>query len=273
MCDPRNMQTPSRQTSAADVRARLYALLANAWRHPEESIVAALVQREESGVWPESEDALTATVTVRLRALRKACDRIRDQSGPAALEELEVAHGRLFGHSVRGTCPLYELEYGRSEIIQQTAELADLSGFYNAFGMNLQDSAFERADHLSVECEFLSVLCLKEAWGREQNRPELAETCSDAQRLFLRDHLAKWLPALAQRVMSADPDGFYGCLASLATAFLSDECRRFDIEAGPQWLDLRPADPASDAAIDCDNGGCGTAGAGDELVQIGIDRS
>lgn len=269
MCDPQSTQTPSDPAVAAEDRARLYALLANAWRHPEQALLNALLNRDDRGLLPAPGESLSELVTASIRSLTEICDRFRDCPGPDILTELRAAHARLFGHAVRGSCPPYELEYGSSEIIQQTAELADLSGFYNAFGLDLQESAFERGDHISVECEFLGILCAKQVWGLRDGQTEMAETCSDAQRLFLRDHLARWLPALAHRVATADPDGFYGRVACLTSTLIEWECREFGIQVGPQWLELRPADPGRDTEIDCDAGGCGVA-AIDRLVQIGV---
>lgn len=270
MYDLPPMQIPSREADIAEVRAMVYALLSNGWRYPDESLVNLFGEREDWGRWPKAIEGLSSDVTAQIRNLREACSQTYGRSRLLNLEQLLASYGRLFGHSVRGSCPLYELEYGHSEIIQQTAELADLAGFYNAFGMSICDSAFERADHVAVECEFLSVLCVKEAWGQQQGDSELTETCVDAQRLFLRDHLARWMPAFSHRVMKADPEGLYGRLGALAETFLMAECRRFDIEAGPQWLELRPIDPARDAAIDCDTAECGVVTA-NQLVQISIE--
>ena len=270
MFDPQSTQTPSDLAVLAEDRARLYALLANAWRHPEKAFVDALLDREDRGLLPAPSEGFLESLNASIRSVVEACDRFRDCPEPELLTKLRAEHARLFGHSVRGSCPSYELEYGRSEIIQQTAELADLSGFYNAFGLDLRDSAFERGDHISVECEFLSVLCAKQAWGLRQGQVEMTETCLDAQRLFLRDHLARWSPAFAHRVAKADFDGFYGRVATLTLTLIEEECREFGIPMGPQWLELRPADPERDAAIDCDTGGCGVATT-DQLVQIGVD--
>lgn len=266
MSDPKCMPIPS-DRRIAELRAGIYAFLAAAWRDPDESLEAVLLtpERLDFDVRVLEAPAVTDAVT----ELRAVCARLRARRASTVLHELVESHTRLFGHSVRGTCPPYELEYGYGEIIQQTAELADLTGFYSAFGLDLMSSAQERADHVSVECEFMAILCAKEAWGRRKKNSELADACGDAQRLFLRDHLARWLPAFAHRVAALDQDGFHGQAASLASAFLAEECRRFDIEAGPQWLELRPADPARDAAIDCDGGGCAEA-AGDRLVQLGL---
>lgn len=269
MSDRKSMQTPS-DDLPAEVRAACYALLANAWRYPDESIAGCFFRSSSVGALLERLDGLPACVTDKVQDLRDAISRFSRSPLLDLLAKLQAAFVRLFGHSVRGSCPPYELEYGRGEIIQQTAELADLAGFYSAFGLNLTKAAFERADHVAVECEFLSVLCAKEAWGRQNDNQDLSETCADAQRLFLRDHLAKWLPAFAHRVEAAGSESFYGRAAALASAFLREECRRFEIEVGPQWLELRPADPERDSAIDCDTAGCGDAGV-DRLIQLGVD--
>jgi hypothetical protein len=122
-----------------------------------------------------------------------------------------------------------------------------------------------------VECEFLGILCAKQAWSLRERQAEAAEACWDTQRLFLRDHLARWLPALAHRVATADTGGFYGRLAALALTLIQCECRSFGIPLGPQWLELRPVDPDVDAAIGCDIGECGV-GATERLVQLGAEN-
>lgn len=271
MFGPRSTQIPSDPAAIAEDRGRLYAFLANAWHHPEASLLEAMLSRDIRGILPEPNKAFSDSVSASIRGLVEACDRFRGCPKAEVLADLRAEYAQLFGHSVRGSCPPYELEYGRSEIIQQTAELADLSGFYSAFGLDLRDSAFERGDHICVECEFLSVLCAKQAWGLHEGQTEIAETSWDAQRLFLRDHLARWSPALAHRVVAAEPVSFYGRIATLTSTLMQWECREFGIPLGPQWLELRPADPEKDAAIDCDTGGCGL-GTTEQLVQIGVEN-
>lgn len=271
MYDRPLMPTRSEPDRQAEGRAVLCAFLANAWRDPDDALVSVLGDGERWRALLECGGALHPDVFSNLRQARIPLGASGSGLRPSEVNRLRDDHSRLFGHSVRGTCPPYELEYGRSEIIQQTAELADLTGFYGAFGMQIGESACERADHVAVECEFLGVLYAKEAWGQEQELHDLAESCADAQRLFLRDHLARWLPAFAFRVEKADPGGFYGRLAALTRSFIQHECRRFDIECGPQWLEVRPADPERDASIDCDTGDC-PAEPNNQLVQLGMDR-
>ena len=269
MSVPTSTRTPSDAAAMAEDRARLYALLANAWRYPEPALIDALLDRGDGASVPDPNDEFGPSVNAALRGLAAICDGSHDDPAADALSCFRAEHARLFGHSVRGTCPPYELEYGRSEIIQQTAELADLSGFYSAFGLDLREGSFERGDHVAVECEFLSILCAKQAWGLREGHADVSETCWDAQRLFVRDHLSRWSSAFAHRVMKADPEGFHGRVAALMAAWLEWECRQFDVLLGPQWLELRLAEPETDAAIDCDTGGCGP-GATERLVQLGV---
>jgi hypothetical protein len=65
-----------------------------------------------------------------------------------------------------------------------------------------------------------------------------------AQKLFLRDHLARFLPAFTGRLQREERDGFYSILAELALRFVRAECSRLGVQAGPANLGLRPADDA-----------------------------
>jgi TorA maturation chaperone TorD len=164
------------------------------------------------------------------------------------------------------------MEYGQGEIVQQAPILADITGFYAAFGLEMPPTVHERADHVSVECEFMSILATKEAWAVESVNQEAVEIFRDAQARFLEDHLGRWLPALARRIEEADPNGFYGELGGFAASFIAEECVRFGIPVGPPLLELRPIDPTADATISCGVEESCPDGRKEPLVQLGIDR-
>lgn len=174
---------------------------------------------------------------------------------------LSERYNTLFGHAVRGDCPLYEIEYARGEIFQQSHRLADVAGFYRAFGLCIDDTRCERVDHVAAEWEFLAVCAAKqaraEAWsaGLDAPPPALdsraaAQSCIDAQRAFLRDHAAAWMPAFFNRVRRADADGFFGRCAIFADAVVRRWCAHLNVPYGPDWLELRPVDD-QDLAIEC----------------------
>jgi len=92
-----------------------------------------------------------------------------------------------------GDCPAYETAYAHP--FSRQRELADISGFYRAFGVQIEG---ERPDHLAVECEFASLLCTKEAIAGASGREEERVTTRRARAAFLSDHLGTWLPLYAE---------------------------------------------------------------------------
>jgi putative dimethyl sulfoxide reductase chaperone len=260
-------QSPQEPKSAM-ARAAAYGLIAHGFQYPDAEILSTLT---EPGRWENWPGVLQMTDGQTKQPLESVRNALRAFAGGSKehLRELQQRYDSLFGHAVRGACPAYEMEYGRNEIIRQASDLADLAGFYRAFGLEIANDANGRPDHIAAECEFMSALCLKEAHARSQGDNENADICFDAERTFLRDHLARWLPALMHQVGEADADGLFGAFARFADAFVKAECNLFDVHAGPSTLELRTPDPVLDTQISCGSGGCGESGASDKIVQLG----
>jgi len=119
--------------------------------------------------------------------------------------------------------------------------LADLAGRYAAFGF--APRAEEPDDHLSVECDFVSYLFLKEAYARARDQGEAAEVTRQARARFLSEHLAIAGTRLAQKLPEGAPSYLALAAASLAARLP---------EAPPPVL------PGCEPAPDCDplGGGC-----------------
>lgn len=244
-----------------------YGLVAHGFRFPDGDWLFTLTEPNRWRGWTQRLSQTHPEAKKPLSALRVAVEELRE---PSALADLQEQFALLFGHSVRGQCPPYELEFGRSEVIQRASDLADISGFYAAFGMELAGDVSERPDHVSVESEFLAVLCAKAARGIEDKDHQLLETVHGAQKQFLKSHLGRWLPAFAQRVTDAAPGDFYAALARFANAFVSSECHRFDVSPGSAYLQLRPVDPEQEITQSCGlPGECGTSSGG-QLTQLNV---
>ena len=158
----------------------------------------------------------------------------------ASPEGLRDEYESLFGHALRGrVCP-YETEYAGGALFQHAQELADISGFYRAFGLEAAWANGERVDHAACEFEFLEFLSMKEAWALEPRDAEMLEVTRRAARGFLRDHLARFGVAFGTSLRREGRDGFYGRLGALCTAFLRSECARLGLRTGPELLELRP---------------------------------
>lgn len=201
-------------------------------------------------------------------SLASTAERLARLPVPAA-PILEPAYWRLFGHTTRGLICACETEYGPDNGFSQPQALADINGYYRAFGMRPSAASESRADHIATECEFMDFLNRKEALllvgsRRGPDADETIEVTRGAARTFLRDHLGRFGRAFAARVVSEDGRGYFGGLAGVLLTFLEAECARVRVAAGPVDLAVRP-DCADEAPM-----ACGTA---DELIQIqGIQR-
>lgn len=111
--------------------------------------------------------------------------------------------------------------------------LADIAGFYRAFGLDLQPSLNERQDHIGVEAEFMQFLCLKEAYALTKGHSkEQVALCREAQMKFLGEHLGQWAFSFVERLEMKADGNVYGLTGRLLTAFLALEMRTFGLDPG-----------------------------------------
>lgn len=142
---------------------------------------------------------------------------------------LAEAHRTLFGHNLTPDCPPYETQFHETHIFQQAQTLADIAGFYRAFGLDVAESAHERADHLSVELEFMGYLCLKEWHALASGREGDANVCRDAQKKFLGDHVGVWAGAFAERLAGRAAGTPYAGVARALGTFVHVERERLGV--------------------------------------------
>lgn len=148
---------------------------------------------------------------------------------PGSSEELNAEYEATFGLLVSSDCPPYETEYIDSKFsFQRSQELAEIAGYYQAFGLQSSDRHRERQDHISLELEFMAVVIGLEtlAATRPPGDPDADQhrvVCRQAQVSFLEGHLAWWLPAFARLLGLLHGDGSYAASARLLAAFMPIE--------------------------------------------------
>lgn len=147
-------------------------------------------------------------------------------------DEPDAEHLKMFGPTPAGDASPYESFYGNSHVFMQSQQLADIGGFYRAFGIEPRQG--ERSDHLAVELEFLAYLAVKESLGT----PEQTAICRDATRAFLRDHVGRWVRAFAVRVERAGRSEYYTGLTREIADFVEADCR----ELGATPSEVSPAE-------------------------------
>ena len=218
-------------------RATLYGALALGFRSPSEETITRLVSEDGAAALSDAAAVLDPNRDLGLDSAAQALA----AGEKVSVAELSASYLRLFGHTARGPVAPYETEYGAEALFQQPQEMGDLAGFYLAFGLTLNPAEHERPDHVSCECEFLSFLALKEAYALESGDVPMLEEVRKAARLFLRDHLGRFVHAFARKLITEGQGGFYHALGELCLRFVTAECARLGVALGPQNLSLRPA--------------------------------
>lgn len=117
---------------------------------------------------------------------------------------------------------LYGTEYMSEHEFQRSNYLADISGFYKAFGV---ETGSDRPDALNAECEFMHYLIFKEINAPDE---EKAEICLDAQRKFFTEHLGPMAGAIARKIIAAAGNTFYKDIAGEMVEFLAQEEKFFN---------------------------------------------
>lgn len=177
---------------------------------------------------------------------------------PRSRRALNSQFEATFGLLVSSTCPPYETEYINSKFaFQRSNTLADISGYYRAFGFEVAERHPERSDHIVLELEFMIALLSLERQAADANSNwpnERQLICRDAQQSFLQGHLAWWAPAFAKLLRRTDPEGFYAAAGAFVAALIPAERATLGIPST-----LQPAAPSRDADADlCE--GCELAG-------------
>jgi len=139
-------------------------------------------------------------------------------------EAVRAEYVRLFLGTV--PCPPNETAWTPSKgLTGGAAELADLQGFYHAFGFEPAGSSREMPDHVSVELEFLGVLLVKLAYARIQEWEDPAEVTGEALHAFLEAHTGRWVSAFVSRLRDLGVASPYLETAQALEAAVEAECQ------------------------------------------------
>jgi len=162
------------------------------------------------------------------------------------LEALQADYRHTLGLS--GSMP-YETEIGLPDEFRQSQEMADIAGFYCAFGFKVGGTVRERPDYLATELEFMGLLALKQAYAAGEGNLERVEICNQALISFLTDHLGRWIELFASALTlaaggNADdpfPGKPYVWLARFAASFVRSEGQQLGVDL--KTISIRSAIP------------------------------
>ncbi|HTL54106.1 MAG TPA: molecular chaperone TorD family protein [Candidatus Limnocylindrales bacterium] len=234
----------------AVARTFLYGFLAQAYQDASQEGWMQLTSASSRHDLASAVGALSATTPL----LAESVALLDSQLKPELFEPFFTAFLAAFGHAARGRCPLNEIEYGdiKADPLFQPHRLADIAGFYRAFGLQVAEDADERHDHICLELEFMCVLAAKEAYAFEHQLDlDVMALCREAQKRFLREHLGRWTPAFARRLARMTAGSPLHALAVFTRAFIEFECSQHGISPGSEDLLLRPVEEAESMCHSC----------------------
>lgn len=139
------------------------------------------------------------------------------------IEDIKKHHFKLFFQGNKNGFSLYEMSYHKGPLFLNAGKLADIAGFYNAFGLEVSDNNRDRVDHISLELEFLYFLALKEAYALKNDDADKVDICRSAQVKFLEDHLGKWTGPFLEELLKCTDFGFYIKAAEFIDQFVKTD--------------------------------------------------
>ena len=149
--------------------------------------------------------------------LSQLFQKLIDKVDSLGLEKVKSEFVDIFGHTLSKEITPYALEHLKnSDVFFRTQKLADLNGFYKAFGMEVE--SIERADHISTQTEFMSALLFKEIMAEQNNLFKEKEICQKALADFQKEHFLDWVEIFSENMINYVKDEFY----MLAGKFLYD---------------------------------------------------
>ncbi len=246
------MSTDLETASAAAVdlaREGLYRFLAAALRDPRSESGQMLGDPQSQRLVCDAADLLRSEaedtplplgfgeMPVEALDARPLCGLLSPDPSPLAPYFLCREFDRVFGLTPPRECPPFETEFHRNgEPFFCAQQMADIAGFYRAFGLEPSRLLSGRPDHLVLELEFMAFVLMKKrlALAAAEQDPALAEhvlVCDEAQGKFFTDHLAWWVPLFATGLRRRAGDGFFVAVGELLAAFMPLERQRFGAPA------------------------------------------
>lgn len=175
---------------------------------------------------------------------------------PEQIDEVRSEYIDIFDRG-KEVNSLYESEYSRMRAMAKGTLLADIAGFYRAFGYEVggEGAQSEMLDHIAVELEFYALLLLKDKMLMDRSDLQGVEVVMDARKKFLKDHLGKFVEPLSLRP-SILGSQFYSTVFNFCNHLIAEECKKLEINVEKEtWVGgEEPEGMKCGATLDCTKG-------------------
>jgi len=138
------------------------------------------------------------------------------------VRELQAEHSFLL---IRGGCQTIH-PYASVYLSEWKRVMGDAWGkarvFISEAGFGLPEEGENKymEDHLSVECEFMHLLCRAAVKATRRKKNDQLLTSLKLQETFLREHILTWVPKYCKDVVRVSNHAFYRGMAKITEAFL-----------------------------------------------------
>lgn len=194
-------------------KGRVYKLLSSLYCSPGDGFI-------EGGTVTSLRSALTV---LRLDSLLGEVESMESYlTKPESKGELAIDYARLFRGPVKAEAYPYESLHTDGEVMgPSTIGVMEL---YREAGLAVSKDFKDLPDHVSVELEFMHYLCSAELQCRESKDQAGEQRFNVLRRSFLKEHLTKWVPRFADKILRSTTSPFYSALAKVTQGFIHSEC-------------------------------------------------
>jgi TorA maturation chaperone TorD len=154
-------------------------------------------------------------------------------------EDLAVEYTRLFLGPGKHLPPHESIHHERDDGDWGTfwgASTVEVKKFIETAGLQYRDDFKDMPDHISVEFEFMQKVIERERTAWEEGDGDAALYCLKMEKMFIDDHLHRWVPRFCGKVAEDAQLSFYREMAKLTKGFVELEKESIDdyiLEASP----------------------------------------
>ncbi len=154
-------------------------------------------------------------------------------SGPEEelLEILAIEYTRLFLGPGKHISPHESVQYERDDGDWGShwgASTVEVKKFAESLGLHYKESDTSIPDHISVELEIMQKVVAKEAEEWSINAGKDALHYLKIEKLFMEDHIMRWIPKFCDKIKAETESSFYREMAELTKIFVELEIKEIN---------------------------------------------
>lgn len=212
-------------------RAKLYQLLSIIYIQPVDCNFLNSLERWDSLLkFSPLNEVLPAQMVEGLKKIHSFLQQMSIKPSDGLSPNLSLEFTRLF-RGVKpgyGPPPPFESVYRGSGQVMGEVTSAVLEKYQKAGLGVVAEYEGEPSDHLSLELDFMRYLCIKESEARSRGDIQEALELLEQEKIFLGEHLTKWVGNFCNAVKKHDELGFYRGMAEFTEGWIGFDYEQID---------------------------------------------